>query len=69
MDFFGKVSKLIKTEKPDEDPQFKIVIEDKNKNRLSLSFEHDPRDDFPLGSDVQVKITVSQTTLTKLVET
>jgi len=63
MDFFGKIKKIIKTETDEKEDSWRVVIEDSAKNRLSLIFELDPHDEFPLGFPVQVKVLVTQTTL------
>jgi hypothetical protein len=67
MDFFGKVKKITRVEEHEKaEVIWKVQIKGSGKHSLTLVFDEEPTD-FPLGFPVQVKINVTQTTLTPAV--
>jgi len=64
VDFFGKVKKITRVEEHEKDEVlWKVLIKGSGKHSLTLVFDEEPID-YHLGWPVQVKISVTQTTLT-----
>jgi hypothetical protein len=70
LDFFGHIKKITHVVDADKEPGeqdlWKVLIKGSGKHSLTLVFDEEPTD-YPLGWPVQVKISVTQTTLTPAV--
>lgn len=67
MDWFGKVKEITHVKKADVDPgdeeHWKLKIKGEGKHSMTLVFDENPEEAYPLGFPVQVKISVTQTKL------